>query len=93
MWYFEAPVVFTVRFIENEVLGIYWTLLSSVWIIFLKCTCTDAFSTFDIVEELWISWFSRFKRIQFALYPKMNNMHYIRLDFPDPLGPTTLVKF
>lgn len=67
MWYFEAPVVFTVRFIENEESGIYCTLLSSVWMIFLKWTCTDALSTFDIVEELWMSWLSRFKRIQLAL--------------------------
>lgn len=82
------PVERTVRRRENYEDGIGW----DSWI-FLKWTVTDARSIACIVEELWISWLSLFNLIQFALYPNINNILSIKLDFPEPFGPTTLVKF
>lgn len=61
--------------------------------IFLKWTVTEALSIFAIVDELWISWLSRLSLIQLALYPKIKSILSIKFDLPDPLGPTTLVKF
>jgi len=39
-----------------------------------------------------MSWLSLLSLIQLALNPKMKSMLSMRFDFPEPLGPTILVK-
>lgn len=93
--YFDTLWLFTVllRLNDSLVISLYSPFSDSC--IFLKYTSTDVLVIFISWEiaELWISWFSLCSLIQLALYPNMNNMLSIKLDLPEPLGPTMLVKF
>ncbi len=50
--YFDVPDVLTVLFMLNWPEGISVIFPSSDWMIFLKCTSTEAFYILPIVEEL-----------------------------------------
>ncbi len=62
-------------------------------ITFLKWTATEALLQFLALAELWINLFRRVDLIHRALKPNMKSNVSIRLDFPDPFGPITQVKF